>query len=65
MKRFLASALIIGVASIGMVGCDEKTKVEEKKTVETPNGKATEIKTDEIKKSGDAKEGAPASTEPK
>jgi len=40
MKRFLASALIVGVAScFGLAGCGEENK--EKTTVSTPGGTAT------------------------
>jgi len=40
MKRFLASALVIGaVSGFGLVGCGEETKVKE--TVSTPTGTTT------------------------
>ena len=56
MKRILMVVLTVTGLSVGMVGCAEKTKVQETKKVETPSGTATETKTDEIKKTGDQKE---------
>ena len=38
MKRILASALIIGVSTFGMIGCEQKSEVTDQKTVKTPNG---------------------------
>jgi Pyruvate/2-oxoacid:ferredoxin oxidoreductase gamma subunit len=60
MKRMILSAVMFGFVAM-FAGCDEKTKVEDKKTVETPSGKVVEKNTTEIKKTGDAKETAPAS----
>jgi len=39
--------------SLGMVGCAEKTKVQETKTTQTPGGTKTETTTTEEKKTGD------------
>lgn len=61
MKRFLASALIVGVSTFGLVGCEDTSKVETKTTTETPSGTTTEKKTEEIKQSGEAPP-APATT---
>jgi hypothetical protein len=59
MKRFLVSALTLGVFCI-FTGCDsEKTKVEDVKKVETPGGSTTVKDSKEIKKTGDEKTGAP------
>jgi len=54
MKRFLTTALILGVMTpFGLVGCADKSKEETKTTVETPGG-TTEIKdTKEIKSTGE------------
>jgi hypothetical protein len=53
MKRFLASALIVGVAScFGLAGCGEESK--DKTTTATPGGTATP----------DAKTTTPGSTPP-
>jgi len=51
MRRLLASTLIVGL-SLGLAGCGEKSKVEDKTTIEGPGG-TTEIKnTKEVKESG-------------
>lgn len=57
MKRTWILALSLGIlAPIGLIGCnDETTKVEDKKTIETPGGKVTEKDTKEITREGDAK----------
>jgi hypothetical protein len=62
MKRFLASSLIIGVSTFGLVGCDEKSKVEDVKTIKTPDGSEKVKTTVEDTKSGSAKETAPTTT---
>jgi hypothetical protein len=59
MKRILIGVLFVMGMSIGMVGCAEKTKVQEQKTTSTPGGTTTETKTDEVKKTGDNKDNAP------
>ena len=59
MKRFLASALIVGVSTFGLVGCDQKSEVKEQTTVKTPAGTDTITKTTEEKQTGDAKDPAP------
>jgi hypothetical protein len=59
MKRILIAVLTVVGLSIGMVGCAEKTKVQETKTTSTPGGTTTETKTDEVKKTGDNKENPP------
>jgi len=50
MKRFLATALILGtVSTFGLVGCGEESKVKEETQVSTPSGTqttTTEVKTD-------------------
>jgi hypothetical protein len=53
MKRIVVCVLFVIGMSVGMIGCSEKTKVEEKKTTTTPSGTTTETETKEIKKSGD------------
>jgi hypothetical protein len=53
MKRFLAFALMFGVAScFGLAGCGDESKVEQKETVKTPEGTTTTIKTEKIDSSG-------------
>ncbi len=56
MKRILIVALTVTGLSIALVGCAEKTKVQETKTTSTPGGTTTETKTDEIKKTGEHKD---------
>ena len=38
MQRFLASALIVGLTTIGLVGCEEKTEVKKTTEINTPDG---------------------------
>jgi cell division septation protein DedD len=52
MKRTLASALILGVCSLGLVGCGEESKVEKKETVSTPEGATTTTKSEKVESSG-------------
>jgi len=52
MKRTLASALILGVCSLGLVGCGEESKVEKKETVSTPEGTTTTTETKKAETSG-------------
>ena len=56
MKRFLASALIVGVSTFGLVGCEQKSEVKDEKSVKTPSGTETTTSTTEVKKTGDAKD---------
>ena len=57
MKRFLASALIVGVSTFGLVGCEEKSEVKTKTESTTPGGSETVTDTKKIEKTGDAKDG--------
>jgi hypothetical protein len=41
MKRFLASALIVGVSTFGLVGCEDKAETKVKETTTTPGGTTT------------------------
>jgi hypothetical protein len=59
MKRFLASAFIIGVSTFGVVGCDQTTKTEDTTKTTGPGGSDTKKIIVEEKKSGDAKDPAP------
>jgi hypothetical protein len=54
MKRFLLSALMLGVTGI-FAGCDETSKVETKTKVETPTGSVTKTTTDKETKTGSEK----------
>ena len=55
MKRLIATALIVCVASIGLVGCGETTKSSAKQEtkITTPGGTATITTEKEVKKTGD------------
>jgi len=53
MKRILIGVLAVIGLSTGMIGCAEKTKVQETKTTSTPSGTTTETKTEEVKKTGE------------
>jgi hypothetical protein len=53
MKRFLASALVLGSFSLfTLTGCDDTSKVEQKETVKTPEGSTTTTKTEKVESSG-------------
>ncbi len=72
MKRILASALLVGISSFGLVGCDQKSEEKVEKTVTTPGGTDKVTTTVEDKKTGDMKEpgagtapATPPATEPK
>jgi hypothetical protein len=65
MKRFLASALIVGVSTFGLVGCDQTTTEKKTDEVNTPSGKVKATTETKIEKSGDAKDPAPSTDAPK
>lgn len=49
MKRLLASALIVGVSTFGVVGCEQKTETKNVSETKTPDGtkKVTDTQTTE------------------
>jgi len=54
MKRFLASALILGaVSGFGLVGCGEESKVKETETVSGPGGTTTTTTENKVKSTGE------------
>ena len=54
MKRLIAAALIVSVASIGMVGCTEKkSSTKQEMKITTPGGTTTITTEKEVKKTGD------------
>jgi hypothetical protein len=59
MKRVAICFLAVVGLSLGMVGCAEKTQVQETKKVETPEGSTTVETTKEVTKSGDNPPAAP------
>jgi len=53
MRRFLATALILGAASgFGLVGCGEETKVKETEKVTSPTGTTTTSTEHKVESSG-------------
>jgi len=61
MKRFLASALVLGSFSVtGLVGCEDTSKVTSDTKVSTPDGTKEIKKTEEIKETGSAPPAEPA-----
>lgn len=65
MRRIIAPALIASLLSfsaVGLVGCGEESKVEEKTKVTTPNGTDTKTTTVKDEKTGDQKTGAGTGT---
>lgn len=55
MKRFFASALLLGaVSGFGLVGCADESKMEKKETVTTPSGSAEKTTVETLKTTGDA-----------
>jgi len=53
MKQFLASVLVLGTFSLGIIGCGEKATVTEETTVSTPDGTTAVTVKKEVKKTGD------------
>ena len=55
MKRVIAVTVLAGLASISMVGCNEKSKSSTKQatTIDTPGGTTTITTEKETKKTGD------------
>ena len=58
MKRFLASALILGSFSVcTLVGCSEETKEKSTNTVSGPDGTKKETVEKKVEATGDMKTG--------
>ena len=53
MKLFLASVLVLGLASVGIGGCAEKSSTTEETKISTPGGTTTVTVEKEVKKTGD------------
>jgi len=60
MKRILMGLLLVTGLAVGFVGCSEKSKVQETKTVQTPEGTTKETTTHETTKSGENPPAAPS-----
>ena len=52
MKRFFALMLALGMVT-AISGCEQKSKVEKKETVTTPEGTTTTTDTKTVEQSGD------------
>jgi hypothetical protein len=55
MRAFLTSALVLGLLSfstVGLVGCGDESKVEDKQTIKTPEGTTTKTVTEKVEQSG-------------
>jgi hypothetical protein len=65
MKRFLASALIIGVSSFGLVGCEERTEVKKVTEINGPGGSKKITDSEKVEATGDQKGTTPVVETPK
>ncbi len=59
MKRIAVYALLGVTMTFGLLGCAEKAKVQETKTVQTEGGTTKKTTTVEETKTGDHKDNAP------
>jgi hypothetical protein len=57
MKRLIVCLLLGLATALPIVGCAEKTQVQETKTVETPGGETKVTKETTVEKTGDHKDG--------
>lgn len=53
MKRMIAATLMVGLVSIGSIGCTEKTETKREIKITTPGGTTTITNKQEVKKTGD------------
>lgn len=53
MKRMMTSMLALGIASLGFLGCAEKSTTKSETQVSTPNGQTTVTTEKDVKKSGE------------
>jgi len=60
MKRFLAAALIVGVSTFGLVGCEDKGEVKKVEEIKTPEGTNKTTDTHKVETTGGDK--APANS---
>jgi hypothetical protein len=54
MKRIVAAVVCLGLFSIGLVGCDEKSSVKTETKVTTPSGSKTVTHETKVSESGKA-----------
>ena len=54
MKRMIAATLMVGLVSIGAIGCTDKTETNKREIkITTPGGSTTITNKQEVKKTGD------------
>lgn len=53
MKRMIAALVVAGVASAGLVGCNETASAKKETTITTPGGSTTITTEQKIKTTGD------------
>jgi len=53
MKTFVSAAMILGVLTLGMTGCSDKSSVKTETKVTTPGGTTTTTREVEVQKTGE------------
>ena len=53
MKRIISSVLILGLFSLGMIGCAEKSSTKTETEITTPGGKTTITTEKDVKQTGE------------
>jgi len=53
MKCIVAAVLMLGLLSVGMVGCAEKSSTKTETEITTPGGKTTITTEKDVKKTGE------------
>lgn len=53
MKRFILGLVALGICSLGLTGCAEKTESKTERTISTPGGTTKITEEKEVKKTGD------------
>ena len=56
MKYLIAATLILGLSSVGIVGCAEKETAKQTTTTKSPGGSTTTTIEKEVKKTGTDKD---------
>lgn len=53
MKTLVSAGLMLGILSLGLTGCAEKSTVKSETKITTPGGSTTVTKETEVRKTGD------------